>query len=252
MIPLTQSYSRKRNPIKRILIITILVGLAGSIFPEFTNEDTPFVLAVDDIVPWNVTLRITELGGAGNTNIFGEKPDALNGLDKYDFPEPPPPPRLPYIRSWFETSFPTPFTNLLQEYKSTASDRAVWNLSLVWVAAAGNQSTTTVHILWDPPQVNANHIHSLLLYENDVIVADMITNNSFSFSTNESLHRFQIMYEREISNGSGKPIELPVLPLVIGGIVCVVVIAIIFIVITRRTKMRASKRGSSKKKHVKK
>lgn len=236
MIPLAQSYLRKRSPIKRILILTILVGFTGSIISEFTNQEIPLVLAADETVPWNVTLLITESSGAGNTVIFGEKIDASDGLDQYDLPEPPPPPQLPYIRCWFETSFATPFTNLLQEYKSTASDRAIWNLSIVWMPAVGNQSATTVRILWDPAEVNANHTYSLFLYENDMVVANMITNNSFSFSTNVSLHRFQIIYERETSDGTGKPIELPVLPLVIVGIVCVVIIAITFIAMKRRKK----------------
>ena len=224
MVPLTQSYSRKRSPIKRILIITILVSLTGSILLEFTNQNIPLVLAVDETVPWNVTLLITESSGAGNTVILGEKIDALDGLDQYDLPEPPPPPQLPYVRSWFETSFATPFTNLLQEFKSTASERAVWNLSLIWVAAPGNLSNTTINILWDSAFVNSNLTPSLLLYENDVIIANMITENSYSFSTNGSLHHFQIVYQSETSNNSGKPMELPILPFALGAVVCIVII----------------------------
>jgi hypothetical protein len=236
MVPLTQSYSQKRSPIKRILIITILVGLTGITIPEFTNHNMPLVLALDEPVLWNITLHITESSGTGNTVIFGEEPDASDGLDKYDLPEPPAPPQFPFIRSWFVTSFVAPFNNLLQEYKSTSSDRAIWNLSIVWVPIPGNQSTTTVRILWDPAQVNANHTHSFLLYENDVIVANMITKNSYSFSTNGSLHRFQIIYQSEKSNSTRKPIELPVLPLALGGVVCVVIIATAFIAIKRKKK----------------
>jgi len=236
MISLPQGYPRKRSSLQRILILTILVGLMGNIFPGFTNQNIPVVLAADETVPWNMTLLITASSGAGNTVIFGEKIDASDGLDQYDLPEPPPPPQFPYIRAWFETSFATPYTNLLQEYKSTASDRSIWNLSIVWVPAPGNQSTTTVRILWDLPEVNTNYTHSFLLYENDMVVANMITNTSFSFSTNSSLHRFQIMYERETSIDNGKPLDLPVLPVVMVGIVCVVIIVIIFIVITRRKK----------------
>ena len=236
MIPLAQSYLRKRSPLKRILILTLLVGLTGSVLPVFTNQNISLVLAADETVPWSMTLLITESSGAGNTVIFGEKIDASDGLDRSDLPAPPPPPQFPYISAWFETSFAIPFDNLLQEYKSTASDRALWNLSSVWMPALGNQSATTVRILWDPAEVNTNHTHSFLLYEDDMVVANMITTTSFSFLTNGSLHRFQIIYERETSNGTGKPLELPVLPLVIVGIVCVVIIVIIFIVITRRKK----------------
>jgi prolipoprotein diacylglyceryltransferase len=67
-----------------------------------------------------------------------------------------------------------------------------------------------------------------------VIVSNMITNNSFSFSTNGSLHRFQIMYQKETSNGTGNPIELQVLLLAMGAVVCVVLIAIAFVAMKRR------------------
>jgi hypothetical protein len=233
MVPLTQSYLRKRSSLKRILCITILVSLAGVIIPEFANQDIPRVLAFDETVAWSMTLRITESSGTGNTVLLGEKPDASDGLDQYDLPEPPPPPQFPYIRSWFVTSFAIPFDSLLQEYKSSASDHAIWNLSIVWMPAPGNQSITTVRLLWDPAQIPVNHNPSLLLYENDVIVANMITNTSFSFPTDGSLHRFQIMYQRETSNSTGEPIELPVLLLVMGGVVCVVIIAVIFVVMKR-------------------
>jgi hypothetical protein len=234
MVPLTQSYSRKRSPLKKILIITILLGLAGMTIPEFTDYNMPHVLALDEPVLWNMTLRITESSGIGNTVILGEKTDASDGLDQYDLPEPPAPPQFPYIRSWFGTSFAIPFNNLLQEYKSSTSDRAIWNLSIVWMPAPGNQSITTVRLLWDSSQIHANHTDSLLLYENSVIVSNMITNNSFSFSTNGSLHRFQIMYQKETSNGTGNPIELQVLLLAMGAVVCVVLIAIAFVAMKRR------------------
>jgi hypothetical protein len=236
MVPLTQRYLLKKIPIKKIFCITILIGLAGSTIPEFINQNQPLVLALDETVPWNMTLRITESYGAGNMIILGEKPDASDGLDQYDLPEPPAPPQFPYIRSWFVTSFALPFNSLLQEYKSTTSDRAIWNLSIVWMPASENQSITTVRLLWDPAQVPTNHTHSFLLYENDVMVANMITNTSFSFSTNGSLHRFQIIYQRETSHGTEEPIELPVLLLAVGGVICVVIIANTFVVSKRRKK----------------
>ena len=202
------------------------MGLTGITIPEFTNHTTPLVLALDKTVPWNMTLRITETSGTGNTVIIGEEPDASDGLDHYDLPEPPAPPQFPFIRSWFATSFVAPYNNLLQEYKSSYSDHAMWNLSIVWVPAPGNQSATTVLILWDPVQVNANHTHSLLLYENDMIVANMITKNSYSFSTNGSLHRFQIIGLSKSTNGTSEQSNMPVLPILLAIIVLAIVIII--------------------------
>jgi hypothetical protein len=100
----------------------------------------------------------------------------------------------------------------------------VWNLSLIWVAAPGNLSNTTVSILWDSDLVNSTLTHSLLLYENDVMIANMITESSYSFLTNSSLHRFQIIYQSETSNNSGKPVEYSILPFAIGGVVCIIMI----------------------------
>jgi hypothetical protein len=224
MVPLIRNYLIKRSPIKKILIIAIIAGFIGIIIPTFTHYNIPLVYALDETIAWNITLRITETSGTGNTVVFGEKLDASDDLDQYDLPEPPAPPQLPYIRTWFETSFTYPFNNLLQEFKSSSSNRTIWNVTIVWVAAPENQSHPTVSINWDSPLINTNLTHSLLLYENDVIIANMITENSYSFSTNGSLHRFQIIYQSETSNNSGKPMELPILPFVISGVACIVII----------------------------
>ena len=205
-------------------MIIIIIGLTEITIPMITQSSLSLVHASDNTVGWNVTLHITETSGAGNIVVFGEKPDASDDQDQYDLPEPPAPPQLPYIRSWFETSFKVPFNNLLEEYKSSSLNRAVWNLSLIWVAAPGNLSNTTINILWDSAFVNSNLTPSLLLYENDVIIANMISENSYSFSTNGSLHHFQIIYQSETSNNSGKPMELPILPFALGAVVCIVII----------------------------
>jgi len=211
------------------MIVTIIELMI--LIPTIITPTIFVVNASDETAAWSITFQFTETNGASNSVIFGEKPDALDTLDQYDLPEPPAPPQIPYIRSWFETSFKVPFNNLLQEFKSSSSNMAVWNLSLIWFAAPDNLSNTTINILWDSSLVNSNHTQSLLLYENDVNVANMVTDNSHSFSTNGSLRRFQIIYQIETSKESEKPTELPILPFVLSGVVCIVIIttAIFFV-----------------------
>lgn len=232
-----KKYPLPRTYVRKVVVITIFIGLTVmSNHIHFNKTIIPISAAASQIGLWNITLHITESSGVGNTVIFGKAADASDGLDLYDLPEPPISPQLPFIRSWFDTSFAEPFNNLLQEYKSFSSDRAVWNLSIVWVPVPGNQSTTKVSILWDPAQVNASYNHSFLLYENITVVADMVMNGSYSFMTNGTLHRFQIIYQNEISNNTGKPMEIPIFPLIIGGFVCIVIIVAAFIFIKRKMK----------------
>jgi hypothetical protein len=57
----------------------------------------------------------------------------------------------------------------------------------------GNQSTTIIEISWDSVEINTAHIDSFLLYENNTVVADLHAVNSYSFSSNGSIHKFQII-----------------------------------------------------------
>jgi hypothetical protein len=236
MITLPSSYLRKRSHIQRVLFFSIFIALTGNIHFMCAQQTTSLVLAFEETSPWNMTLRVTESSGVGSTMTLGVESDASDGLDHYDLPAPPPPPQFPYIRSWFVTSFAVPYDSLLHEYKSVATEKAIWNISLLWMPAPGNQSNTTLNLLWDSTRIPVNHTRSFLLYENDVVIADMIAENSFTFSTNGSLHRFQIIYQKVLSNSTEKPIEMPVLPLIVVGIVSVVSIVTIVVIIKKRKK----------------
>lgn len=207
-----------------MVIIGLTIIIPTMRLPTFDSQTALIASASDETFEWNITLRITETSGTGNTVIFGEKSDASDDLDRYDLPEPPAPPQLPFIRAWFITSFKIPFNNLLQEYKSSSSDQAIWNLSLVRVASPGNLSNMTITIRWDPIFINENFTPSLLLSQNNVIIANMITQNSYSFPTNGSVHNFKIIYERKIINNNGKPLDIPILPLIITGIIFIILI----------------------------
>jgi hypothetical protein len=215
----------------------MIIELSGFRAPALTNQHIPLVIAKDDTPTWNITIHIEEKSGISNTIMLGVAPDASDGLDQhYDLPEPPLPPQSPFLRAWFTTSFAIPFNSLLQEYKSSSSNRAVWNLSVLWLPQPGNQMITTIDISWNTDQIPTPGMHSLLLYENNTVVADMLTMSSYAFSTNGSLQRFQIISESELSNYTEEPFENTTLLLMIGAFIGIVIIIVVCIVIIRKKK----------------
>jgi len=202
-------------------------------YPAFSTQSLPVVLASDEAAPWNITLHITGAVGIGNTVVFGEKPDASNGQDQYDLPEPPAPPQLPYILAWFSTPFPAPFDKLLQEYKQYPAQHAVWNLSILWIS--GNNSPTTLTITWDSSRIVAQNHFSLLLYENGTRVASMLINHSYSFSLSGNLHRFQIISENESSESPSEN-TFPIFSVSIGIILIVCILILLSLVYRKKKK----------------
>jgi hypothetical protein len=231
----TQHHRPASSCRNNITILFIIVSLIGGGVPGFSAFHGPVVLAADAINPWNLTLHLSETSGTGYTLVFGVKPDASNGQDQYDIPEPPAPPQFPYILAWFATPFSRPFDRLQQEYKQYPSSRSMWNLSVLWVAQPGNTSPPTISITWDPQSVGARDHVSLLLYENSTVVADMLTDYSYSFSTGSALHRFKIISESNASDGSSAGKELPVIPLSAGVIVIIVLLLVVIWYRTKKT-----------------
>jgi len=236
MMLLLQNVLPKKSHRMRLWVLIVITGLFGGVFAGFTTLHPPIVYAMDEATPWNVTLHITEASGTGNTVVFGQKPDASDGQDQYDLPEPPSPPQMPYLLAWFQTPFPAPFERLLQEYKHCPSLRSVWNLSILWVAAPGNTSSTTISITWDSPSNAASAQFSLLLYENSTVVANMLTDHSYSFSTTVAVHRFQIISENKSTDGSSEKNTQSLIPIIIGVIIAISIIIVLFIVYIKRKK----------------
>jgi hypothetical protein len=236
MIPLQEHVLLKKSHRMRLWVLVVITGLFGGGFTGFAILHLPIVYAMDEATPWNVTLHFTEASGAGNTVVFGQKPNASDGQDGYDLPEPPSPPQMPYLLAWFQTSFPAPFERLLQEYKQYPSPRSVWNLSILWVAAPGNTSSTTISITWDSPSNAANAQFSLLLYENSTVVANMLIDHSYSFSADGTLHRFQIISENKSTDGSSEKNTQSLLPIIIGVILAISIIIVLFIAYIKRKK----------------
>ncbi|VVB60524.1 Uncharacterised protein [uncultured archaeon] len=215
--------SSRTYRMKRILFITIIVSLFGTGIETLSNTNIPSLIVSAQQDPWNLTLQITEPSGSGKTVILGGSPNASDDTDDLDIPEPPAQPMLPYIRAWFTTSFSIPFNKLLQEYKYILSPRMEWNLSIIWVSE--NNSPITISINWDPAQAAKSGFNSFKVYENNTVVANLLTEHSYSFLSNGTLHHFQIIGES----------DLEVLPILLGISVIVIVIIFAFFMYKRKT-----------------
>jgi hypothetical protein len=208
-----------------MLLITIIVSLIGMGIQTLSNKNIPLSIVSAQQDAWSLTLQITEPSGSGNTVVLGGSPNASDGQDDLDLPEPPAPPTLSSIRAWFTTPFSIPFNKLMHEYKHVPSQRMEWNLSIIWVPEPGNNSSTTISISWDPTQAAKSTYDSFQLYKNNTAVANMLTENSYSFPSNGTLHRFQII---------GQTTSTPVLPILLGISVLVIVIIIAFFLYKRK------------------
>ena len=228
-------HHKSRKCIKRMPLITIsLIIIAVGIHP-FNNGNNPVVIVSAQQNSWSLTLQITESGGAGNSVVLGGSPNASDEKDDLDLPEPPAPPQFPYVLAWFETPLPVPFDKLLQEYKHYPSHLAVWNLSILWVPEPGNFTSTTISIDWNSSHAAASHYDSLLMYENNAVVANLRIDHSYSFSTNGTLHHFQVIGLSESSNSTSEKNEIPLLP-IIAGIIVIIILVVLFFFYRRRKK----------------
>jgi hypothetical protein len=235
--------SKKR--IKRILLITVILCLIEMSFYTFTNENDSLMVASAQQNPWSLTLQITESSGTANTVVLGASPNASDGQDDLDLPEPPAPPQLPYLRAWFTTSFSIPFNRLLREYKHIPSQRMQWNLSIIWVSEPGNNSSTIINISWNPSQVAQSGFKSFQLYDDDTVVTNMLTENSYSFPSNDTVHHFQIIAQgastdgtsdqNTSTNGTSAQNTIPMLLIVLAISVLIIVIIIVLFFYKRKT-----------------
>ena len=205
---------KKRGDIIRKTIIagTILLLSTSGTYTLFNGATIPTIKASSNNIQWNVTINIGESGGAGNTVVFGEADNASDGRDEYDLPEPPFPPQFPYITAWFDTNLNYPYNRLWHEYKQSQDDYKQWNLSILWMPESENELLTDIDITWDSSQLTKSGYKSILLYEGKTVVADMMNENSYKFKyKGDTSHRFQIICQTEISDGSTNDNETPFL-----------------------------------------
>jgi hypothetical protein len=229
-----QNYPPRRFLIKRMLLITIIMSLIGTGIQTLSNKNIPLSIVSAQQDTWTLTLHITESAGSGNTIVLGGSPNASDGQDDLDLPEPPAPPTLPSIRAWFTTPFSIPFNKLLHEYKHAPSQRMEWNLSIIWAPEPGNDSSTIISISWNPTQATISTFNSFQLYENNTAAANMLTEDSYSFPSNGTQQRFQIIGQTTSTNGTSEQNDLPVLPILLSISVLVIVVIVALFLYKRK------------------
>jgi len=193
--------------VKKTIITVILVCLiAAGTYAIINKTVLPIAKAASEDIAWNVTINIAESGGAGDNVIFGEATDAADGQDDYDLIKPPFPPQLPYLAAWFDTNLDEPYDMLWFDYKQYPDDCKTWNLSIIWMSEPEDESSTNIDISWDASKIIESKYKSVLLYENDTVVADMIGESHYIFnSSGGSLHHFQIICQSGTVNGNETP-----------------------------------------------
>ena len=257
------SMKSKSSPRKihatKVILITIIISLIGMTTSIFTNNTSiTRSTAANPPVVWNITLTINESSGASNTVVFGEATTASDNQDIYDMPAPPMPPQFPAIAAWFETPSPVPFNNLIYEYKHYPSNYTEWNLSILWIPAPGNTTSTSMTIHWDSSQLLTITNLTLLLYENNTILTNMLTTNSYSYiiTPNKPLYRFQIISQNHpsdnnsseqnknptLNNNSSEQNKIPLPPLFSYILVTLTFIVIIIVLVLLYKGRRKSRR----------
>jgi hypothetical protein len=205
---------------KTLMIITIL-------YCSFLIVANIFIIqkstATEGESEWSLTLNITETNGLKDHVTLGEKDIASNEKDNYDMPKPPTP-QQPYIRAWFKTNLDPPHNELWEEYREYPNNYNVWNFTVMW--APENDTSTSVTISWDTSQVTDNKYNSIHLYSNDDLLADMITENSYTYTnTANTANNFEVICQSEITpNGSTNEINLTLLVLV--GIIIIIIVVV--------------------------
>jgi len=158
---------------------------------------------------WEISLDLSEPGGAYDNAFFGEKNDAADGQDVYDVPKNPSS-LSPFIHVWFETSCITPYDNQWKEYKHSSNNYNDWNLTVQWIPS-DHISPTKISMSWDINSDNIIEYKSIILYDlnNNRIAADMLIKNNYSFTCKAlKLQKFKIICstnQRPILLNSPKP-----------------------------------------------
>ena len=154
---------------RKIRLITLISGITflflatslGVAFTGVSQVKTAPVQKNRDIT-WQISLNITEPGGAHDYGVFGEAPDAHDGppADTYDIAKPPPS-MTPYVRIWFNDNLAPPYTQLWMDYRHYPATSKTWNVSIVWVPQEYTQTTVTIR--WNSTAINTTEYTSILL-----------------------------------------------------------------------------------------
>jgi hypothetical protein len=213
----------RKNLMRRILLTAIICSFLSTGFQTLLDKNIPVVIVSGQENIWVFRIQISETSGKGACLVLKGSPNASDGQDDLDIPIPPAP-MPPYIRAWFTTPFSVPFNNLMNESLQFPSKRAVWNFSVIWVPEFDNESLTTINITWDTSQASQSTFDSLQLYHHNTSVANMITENHYSFPSDGSIEHFQII--GQTMNKTTEQNTLPILPITLGIIILVIMILV--------------------------
>jgi len=199
-----RKHKTSKNVVRKTMTALLLFFLIlNSLHILFNETVTTVSKASSENIAWDSTMRITESGGRGDDVVFGEAANASDGRDEYDKIKPPFPPQLPFLLIRFDTNLDLPYSELWYDYRRYPDDHKMWNFSILWMSEPGNETSTTIDISWDITEVDDSEYTSILLYENNTVVADMLTESGYTFdSPGETLHRFQIICQSETSDNN--------------------------------------------------
>ncbi len=229
-----KNINKKDSPcvLKKTVVfgILLLIIIGATMVSEISTK------AADD-VEWELKLKFDEPGGKYDYVVFGETPDANDGLspDSYDMPKPPAP-MTPFIRAWLNDNLTEPYNLLIADYRKYPDIHKVWNLTVLWLPSDFNASTT-INISWNTSNITNLEYDSIEMYRagNSNPVTDILMDTKYSFicPANEAQH-FQIICQGGTSNGKTDTNEISFLYLILIIALIIICLLILYWKIIRR------------------
>jgi len=122
-------------------------------------------------------MDFTEPGGNYDYVLFGEAPDATDGIDIFYDAVNLPGGVSPFLDAYFTTDFSWPHDTLLQEIKAYPDTYKMWNFTVLWTG-----TDTMVTITWNTTDINESEYDTIILYDNvGTYLVDMLTTNNYVF-----------------------------------------------------------------------
>ncbi len=155
-----------------------------------SNISASYTFEITGEAGWDVQLDVSASSEVNDMVVFGEAPDASDGVDGYDIPKPGMPP-TPCVYARFTTSLPDPYDTLWEEYRHYPGIQKTWNLSILW----SDEGTGYVNITWDPLKVSNSEYTYMRLHDLDLDTwTDMHSLSYYNYTATSDVNRhFQIV-----------------------------------------------------------
>jgi hypothetical protein len=159
-----------------ILLFSLVIS-SITILPQHSHADKINLRYTPDDIVWNITLSFSETDGRNDYIIFGESPNATDGVDIYYDIVNPPAGVSPFLDAYFTTSFSYPYNTLLQEIKVYPDSYEVWNFTVWWTG-----DDTFVNISWNSTKFYLSEYETAFLYDDTgALLLDMIDFSTYEF-----------------------------------------------------------------------